>query len=172
MFDNYNRFFIGVDNGVTGTIAIIGYNPTKGLSLYNFKIPSKVQQNYTKKKSNITRIDGKVLMNVFQKSIPVGSDVRVMIERPMVNPTRFQSTISAVRALEAVQTIIETLGYSYEFVDSKEWQRQLLPKECKGEFLKSASLDVAQRLYPNRLVSGHPDADGLLIAHYCLLKYK
>lgn len=172
MHNNINRYFIGIDNGVTATIAIIGYNPTEGMTLYNFKIPSVSQQNYTKKKTNITRVNGKVLLEVFSKNIPKGSDVRVMIERPMVNPTRFQATISAVRALESTQTIVETLGYPYEFIDSKEWQKKLLPEGCKGEFLKEASLRVGQRLYPNRLVNGHKDADGLLIAHYCLLKYK
>lgn len=168
---NYSKYFIGVDNGCSGSIAIIGYSP-EGLSLYHFKTPTKVQQNYTKKKGNITRVDGKMLMDIFSKSIPPGAQVYVMMERPMVNPTRFQATISAIRALEATLTIIETLKYSYEYVDSKAWQRELLPQGVSGPDLKIASLRVGERKYPGRLIPGHPDADGLLIAHYCMLKYK
>lgn len=167
----YNRFFIGIDNGTTGTIAIISYSP-EGLKLNYFKVPTVVQQNYTKKKANVTRVNARVLLDIFSKSIPAGSTVNVMIERPMVNPTRFQATMSAIRALEAVQTIVEALGYPYEFVDSKEWQKTLLPPDAKGDALKTASLRIAERRYPGRLITGHPDADGLLIAHYNMMKNK
>lgn len=171
MFNNYTRFFIGCDNGTSGTIAIIGYSP-EGLSLYYFKTPVKTQQNYTKKKANITRVDGKILKDVFERSIPKGSQVNVLIERPLVNPKMFQATISAVRALEATLTIIETLEYSYEYIDSKEWQKELLPSGCKGPDLKIASKQIGERKYPGRTLKNHPDADGLLIAHYCMLKNK
>lgn len=167
----YTRYFIGCDNGTSGTIAIIGYSPER-ISLYNFKTPTKVQQNYTKKKSNITRVDGKVLMEVFRKYIPEGAQVNVLIERPLVNPKMFQATISAVRALEATLTIIETLGYSYAYIDSKEWQKALLPAGCKGPELKVASKEIGERKYPGRTIPKHPDADGLLIAHYCMMTNK
>lgn len=168
---NNTRFFIGVDNGVTGSIAIIKYSP-EGLFLNYFKTPTVVQQNYQKKKTNITRINAPMLIDIFRKAIPKGSTVHVMIERPMVNPSRFTASLSGIRCLEAMLTIVEALKYSFEFVDSKEWQKSLLPKGCVGEHLKTASLDIGQRKYPGRLISGHPDADGLLIAHYLMLKYK
>lgn len=168
----YNRFFIGIDNGISGTIAIIGYSPTLGTAVYCFKTPAVSQQNYTKKKANITRVNGKKLMDIFSNSIPKGSDVHVMMERPMVNPKMFHATLSAVRALEATQTILETLEYPYTFVDSKQWQSVLLPVGTKGEALKPASLDIGERMYPGVNPKGHKDADGLLIAHFCMLQNK
>lgn len=169
---SYNRFFIGIDNGVSGSMAIIGTGPTVPTAVYAVTMPTITQQNYTKKKSNITRIDGKKLFYMLDRSIPKGSEVHILIERPMVNPTRFQATMSAIRALEAVIIVIETLGFSYSYIDSKEWQKQLLPSGTKGDDLKSASLYIAERLYPGKNPVNHKDADGILIAHYCMLKNK
>jgi hypothetical protein len=88
------------------------------------------------------------------------------IERPMVNPTRFQATASALRALEATLIILEELKIPYIYVDSKEWQKDLLPKELKGEELKEASLNIGKRLFPKIDFTGFKDADGLLIAEW------
>lgn len=167
----YNKFYIGIDNGVSGTIGLIATGPDLPTAVHFVKTPVKSQQNYTKKAGNITRVNGNELLKIL-KSVTPGAEVHVMIERPMVNPKMFQTTISAVRALEATQTIIETLSFPYSFLDSKEWQKAILPVGSKGEALKEASLQVAQRLYPGKLIKGHKDADGLLIAHYCMLKNK
>lgn len=168
----YRRFFLGFDNGISATVAIIGYHPEHGHAVHNFKIPVKSEQNYTKVAKNITRVDGPKLFWELKNSIPEGSEVHIMIERPFVNPKMFQASLSAIRALEAVQIVLDTLGYGYVFVDSKQWQKELLPKGTKGPDLKEKSLQVGQRLYPGKLVKGHKDADGLLIAHYCMLKNK
>lgn len=168
----YNRFFIGIDNGITGSISIIGMGLGLATAVMSFKTPTVSQQNYTKAKKNVTRVNGKKLYQIFAESIPDGSEVHVMIERPMVNPNMFQATLSAMRALEATLTVVETLGYSYSYLDSKEWQRDLLPEGTRGEYLKTASLQLGERLYPGRNPPGHPDADGMLIAHYCWKKNK
>lgn len=166
--DMSKRFYVGIDNGVTGTIAIL--EEGNNINPLFIKTPVKKEQNYTKAKANITRIDGIKLKSVLSKV--VGADyVMVLIERPMVNPKRWVASVSAIRALEATQTILEDLKIPYVFIDSKEWQRELLPKGCKGDELKKASLDIGKRLYPNVDLK-HADYDGLLIAHYCKMKYK
>ena len=93
-----------------------------------------------------------------------GANTFVMIERPMVNPTRFAATISAIRCLEATELLLEELRIPYQFIDSKEWQKALLPSGLKGNDLKLGSESVANRLYP-RLKIVNPDC--LLIALYC-----
>lgn len=167
----YNKFYIGIDNGISGTIGMIATGPDVPVAVHYVKTPVKSQQNYTKKAANITRINAPELIKLLSL-VTKGSEIHVMLERPMVNPKMFQATISAVRALEATQTILESLGMPFEFIDSKSWQSTLLPKGTKGESLKPASLQVAERLYPGKLIKGHKDADGLLIAHYCMLKNK
>jgi hypothetical protein len=60
---------------------------------------------------------------------------------------------------------LEESQWAYEYIDSKEWQKSLLPKGLKGsEELKKASLDVGKRLFPSLDIK--KDADGLLIAEY------
>lgn len=167
----FNKFYIGIDNGVSGSIGMIATSPTYTKAVHYVKTPTKVEQNYTKKADKITRIDAVKLKQLFGYISP-GAEVYILLERPLVNPKMFKATLSAMRALEATMAIIESMGFAYQYLDSKEWQKELLPAGTKGEDLKTASLQIAQRLYPGKLIKGHKDADGLLIAHYCMLKNK
>ena len=55
------KFYIGIDNGVTGSIGIVG----KDLTYYNMvKTPVISGQDYTKAKKNISRVDVKVLAEI------------------------------------------------------------------------------------------------------------
>jgi hypothetical protein len=88
----------------------------------------------------------------------------------MVNSTRFNATLSAIRALEATLIALEESQFPYEYIDSKEWQKLLLPKGLKGsDELKKASLDVGKRMFPELEIK--KDADGLLIAEFMRRKY-
>jgi hypothetical protein len=163
-----NKIFIGIDNGVTGSIAILKEGSNSDFTF--IKTPVKKELNYTKTKAYINRIEVIKLKELF--SGLEGADfVMALIERPMVNPTRWVASVSAIRALEATQGVLEQLGIPYAFIDSKEWQKALLPSGLKGDELKTASLAVGKRLYPSVTIK-HPDNDGLLIAHYCKQKYK
>lgn len=163
-----DKIYVGIDNGVSGSIGIIFPN---GDSRF-IKVPVHTEQNYTKKKANISRIVASELFVFLQDNISNGNNVFCAIERPMVNPQRFVATTSALRALEATLIIVELLGIPYQYIDSKEWQRELLPKGCKGDELKTASKDIGIRLFPNHkeLIEKHKDADGILIAEYCKRK--
>jgi hypothetical protein len=150
---------IGIDNGVSGSIGIID-----GEEIYYRKTPVKKQLNYTKTKRWITRIDTEKLEELLLKYND--RSTKIYIERPMVNPGRFQATASALRALEASLVVIEKLQIPYQYVDSKEWQEVLLPKKLKGEELKEASLNIGMRIFPKIDFTGFKDADGLLIAEW------
>jgi len=153
------KSYIGIDNGVSGTIGIISEGKT-----YFFKTPVKVEQDYTKTKSNVTRIDVLELDRLLQKF----ENPFAVLERPMVNPKRFKATTSALRALEATITFLEASEIGFVYCDSKAWQRELLPKGVKGADLKKASRDIGIRMFPEHkeLIEKHGDADGLLIAEY------
>jgi len=164
-----SRAYIGIDNGVTGSIGTILPNRS-----YFERTPSKKEQSYTKKKQNISRIDV-VALEEDIASVCSTFRVRAAIERPLVNPGMFKATLSAMRALEATLTVLERLGIGYEYLDSKEWQKALLPTGTKGSTeLKKASADIGKRLYPHLsdVIDKQKDADGLLIAHYLMTKYK
>ena len=88
----------------------------------------------------------------------------VGLERPMVNPRRFFASMSAMRALESTLVVMENLHLNFVYLDSKEWQRVMLPKNAGGDQLKSASLAVGKSLFPH--IKFTSDADGILIAEY------
>jgi len=163
-----NISFIGIDNGVTGSIGILTPD-----ARHFFRTPIKKEQSYTKKKQNISRIDVIELERVLT-SVLTGEFAVAMIERPLVNPGMFKSTLSAMRALEATLCVLERMGIGLEYVDSKEWQKALLPQGIKGTpDLKAASTDIGKRMYPahSDTIDKQKDADGLLIAHYLMTKY-
>lgn len=160
------KFYIGIDNGVTGSIGIVG----KELTYYEFmETPVTFGQDYTKAKKNVSRVNVTALAEIISSLKEYGLCVAVL-ERPMKNPARFEATCSAMRALEAELTVLELYQVPYIFVDSKEWQRELLPKGITGApELKKASLDIGKRLFPEVLIK-HPDRDGILIAEYARRK--
>ena len=150
--------YIGIDNGVTGSIGIVGEEEYEGF----YHTPVKNELSYTKAKKFIDRIDWydlkELLGHLHVKMIA--------LERPMVNPARFTASLSAVRALEATLVVIEELKYPYRYIDSKEWQKEMLPRGLKENELKKASLDIGRRLFPQYADQFKKDADGLLIAEY------
>lgn len=163
------KTYIGIDNGVTGTIGVV--NGRMGAILV--KTPIIKQQDYTKKKKNISRIHVTTLKQLFSYHIADSKNCLCVIERPMINSTRFNASISAARALESTLTIIEYLELPYFFIDSKSWQNMLLPKGVTGPGLKRASHDIGIRLFPQfkELIGKHGDADGILIAEYARQKH-
>lgn len=156
--------FVGCDNGVSGSVGIVS---DTGFIAYSFPTPVRKELNYTKKKGWIHRVDYARLRSMLSEAIGSfgdGQDVRVFMERPMVNPMRFAASVSALRAFEATVLVFESLGLSYEYIDSKEWQAEMLPRKVGKDELKKASLSVGKRLFPKLTFTA--DADGILIAEY------
>lgn len=159
-----SKIWVGLDNGVSGSIGIVG----EGIEPIFTRTPTKKEQDYTKAKKIATRLDYSKFMELFSGLNK--NDVCVLMERPLVNPQRFTATASALRCHEAELIMIELLGCKHIFIDSKEWQKVMLPKGCSGDELKKASLDIGNRLFPQFEGLKHPDRDGILIAEYARRK--
>ena len=155
--------YIGIDNGATGTIAILD-----GDTSVFVETPTTYMLNYQKSKvRHINRIDAPALKKLLESYNPLST--RVIIERPMINNFRFQASIAAARSLEATLIVLESLHFGYEYVDSGAWQKVLLPAGVKGApKLKKASKDVGLRMFPmhEETIKKHGDADALLIAEW------
>jgi hypothetical protein len=168
-----SMIYVGIDNGISGSVGIVDAN---GVG-YQYPTPTKSCLNYQKTKvKNITRIDVKALREMLC-NIERNKVGMVAIERPMVNPQRFEATTSALRALEATIIVLESLGLGYEYIDSKEWQKKMLPYisvKDKKEYpakLKEVSKQVGMRMFPSVEWDKFKDADGILIAKYLMEKY-
>lgn len=157
------KTYISIDNGTTGSIAILTEDGTEF-----FKTPTISQINYTKtKKQNITRLDVKEFMRLL--SAYNKKNTIVLLERPFVNPNAFKTSMCSIRCFEATLVCLEALELPYEYVDSKQWQRIMLPRGCKKkEDLKKASIDVGIRLFPGfkKEIIKQKDADSLLMAEW------
>ena len=125
--------YIGFDNGVTnngiGVVDMLGEGKL-------YPLPVKRELSYTKEAKHITRVDIEGLTrwrDQLLENFPdvCASDIRVGLERPMVNSTRFNASLSAIRALEATLIFLESFNWAYEYIDSKEWQKALLPNGLK-----------------------------------------
>ena len=156
-----SKIYIGIDNGTSGTIAVVG----DGITPVFVHTPIKKEQNYTKAKKIVSRLDCTAFLDIVKQK--EDAEVTVLLERPLVNPTRFVATTTALRCFEAELILLETLRYRIIYIDSKEWQSKMLPKGIKGsDELKKLSLDVGNRLFPQFRDFKHTDRDGLLIAEY------
>jgi len=157
-----SKIYIGVDNGPTGSIGVVGTR-----SDVFIKTPTKFEQNYTKAKGNITRLHAVQFKAFLMQYVSRIETTLIILERPFKNPKFFKSTCTALRCFEAQLAIIESLEFPHRYCDSKEWQRNILPKGTKGApELKKASLDIGSRLFPQfkELMKKQKDADGILIA--------
>ena len=160
------KTYIGIDNGVTGSIAIL----SPGEEPRFFLTPTRKEQDYTKAKQEIRRILVSRLVEILTLVRPNISFA--LLERPMINPTRWRASVSAIRADEATRAVLEMFDIAYSWVDSKEWQKEFLPKGTSAEDLKVKSREVGRRLFPACLgmIENHGDADGLFIAEYARRK--
>lgn len=157
------------DNGVTGSFSIL---TKEGEVVYYSNTPVNKCSNYTKEKQYLRRLDGPKLISDLEKVRLEHHDIfHCVIERPLVNPTRFKATLSAIRCLEATLVVFEFLNIPYEYIDSKEWQKVMLPKGLQKEELKFASDQVCKRLFPKIHLSESGRGDSLLIAEYARRKH-
>ena len=157
------KAYLGIDNGVTGSITII-----QGNHIDHFPTPTKKELSYTKTKQYISRIYYSRLRQILKVETLV-DDIFCLIERPMINPMRFKASLSAIRALESTLIVLEELNIPYQYIDSKEWQKFFLPKGLIAKKkkspieLKKAAIDISKRLFPKIKTK---DADSILIAEY------
>ena len=182
---------IGIDNGSTGTICSWVIKNNK----INFLLtPSKRELNYQKQIKYIDRIDHQFMINWIKDQIKYAqklykSEIKVILilQRPMVNPQRFDASLNAVRAFEAILIIIEQLNLKYIVIDSKEWQHYFFGKDTallnlKLESKKYGIKTINQFKKENKnyaqyldIIESHGDADALLITKYGkekLIKFK
>lgn len=168
------KYYIGIDNGVSGSIGILDQD---GKVIFFGPTPTKSVISYTKSRvRHMTRIDVRTLNDLLIRVLSLAINIekedaqgnaithyRAFIERPMINPTRFQASLSARASLEATLIVLENLHIPYEYIDSRTWQKVMLPKGVTGEQLKSASHDIGARLFA---IEHTGDYDGLLIAEW------
>lgn len=162
----YKRAVIGIDNGTSGTIGCILVEDDNSTVNVLTLTPTKTEQNYTKKANNIKRLNYDAFLKLLMECKKRTRNIMIYMERPFTG-TFTNTAILAARCFEAQLIAIEYAEIPYRIIDSKEWQKDMLPKGIKGSAaLKKASADIGTRLLPSEaaLIKKHGDADGFLIA--------
>ena len=155
---------IALDNGTTASIAV--FKDDKAVVFQ--RVPVRSQQNYTKKKQKITRIDWRKLEALLTPYV----GARVIMEKPVTNGFA-KAVVSGARAFESTLCILERLGLDdLQVVDSKEWQREIMPGIRGRDNLKAYSEQIGIKYYPEfkKQIEKHGDADSLLMGRWALGK--
>jgi len=165
------RAYIGIDNGVTGSIGIITPTTTDF-----FSTPTVTRKKYTKAPAKLRRIDFPRLVTHLQE-YTTRYDCVVALENPYTNKSRINATILAARSHESTLIALEYLGIlehngNLKYTTSKEWQKKFLPRVVKGDGLKVASRTLGCCHWPQhcRAIQSQKDADGLFLAAYVMME--
>ena len=89
-----SKVYIGIDNGTSGTIAVIG----DGITPVFVHTPIKKEQNYTKAKKIVSRLDCTAFLDIVKQK--EDAEVTVLLERPLVNPTTTACQSHTVRGYD------------------------------------------------------------------------
>lgn len=159
--------FIGIDNGPSGSIGIQVYNHKGfGIGSLFMKTPTYMRQDYTKKKKRISQLDLKALKKIFRAI--KNDNVYSAMERPLVNPGRWNASIVGVRVHQQWLDLFDFFHLPEPIsLDSREWQKTMLPKGTTGEELKVRSKEIGLRLFPKACSSvKNKDYDGMFICEW------
>jgi hypothetical protein len=126
------KYYISLDNGVSGSVCILDES---GKLMFYGPTPVRRKLNYTKAVGYSNRLDGTALRAILE---PYSEHCTLVLERPMINPGRWNATVSAIRCDEATNIVIDLLGIKLIYVDSRDWQTPMLPTRpaVKGKLFK------------------------------------
>jgi hypothetical protein len=128
------QLFAGVDNGVSGAVAIVSVN---GALVDAWPMPVRKRG---KNEVDVERLRRQLM------SYGSVQDMRFVVEEP-VGSKSLNAAKSMAASFHAVRGLIEGLGGNFQGVPAREWQRALLGK-TKGD-TKELALAKAQELWPD-----------------------
>lgn len=162
----------GIDNGTTGSISFIERTESGAVQyLISVPVPTIEVFDYTKDIKRIHRVDHEYLKRVLTAYGPI-KRMHCFMERPMINPTRFKQSILAARAFESTLIALENVKLGFTVIDSRAWQKALLPHGAKGVELKKAAMQKAKELFPGAGADIDYYADSICIAYYGLMQHQ
>lgn len=156
---------IAQDNGTTGWICMLFDD---GRVHKHCKVPTREILKYTKAKDHMNIIILDELTKLYKQIKKENTDPTIMVyvERPMINSIRFKASMSAVVSYVLTMMALEAAKLPYEWTDSKEWQKAMLPSGIQGSVeLKKAAVEVSKRLFPDTKVNVN-NADPVLMAEF------
>lgn len=193
MTTKFNTWVLGMDNGVSGSFALM--NPAGKIVLFAH-VPTYKENKWTKPKvkklksgkkvvhDQITLIDIDALQRMLVPYSSVINDIHCFLERPAISYAAawsMQTSISASMSWASVVYVLKKLRIPRTDIDSREWQKILIP-EAMGEnnkeymktlkagdrnkLLKEASDMNAKAIYPKFNGKELGDGDSINICDF------
>lgn len=152
--------YIGIDNGVSGSIGILRDGVPELIHAREYTRPK------AKRKGSL-ECDPFAITKILDDAKPDG----VVLERPFRGQFR-NTEVSAAHFDSVVRTILETRGIPFIQVDSKKWQGPLLGI-VKAGGTKHASLSLGKRRWPALAaqIEDQGDADALFMAVHAMHEF-
>jgi hypothetical protein len=162
-----SNYFIGIDNGVSGGVAIIDQSSR----LMNaFLIP-------TKKIGDMKTIDLPSLEDDLIPYQDLGAGINVMLEQGQKQPLfGCKGNFANGYYFGLVEGWMIANNISYELTNPRTWQEVIFKdlrgyKKGKKNDTKSLSLEICQRRFPTHNIKDHNIADAVCIALYLRSKF-
>lgn len=155
------RLVIGIDNGSTGTLGIIGPD-----GVIFDEVPTQESLHYGRtRKGTGLRLDRLRLQFILMPYVLGDYDCQAFVERPFTGKF-MTAALAGARVFEATLITLEILGIGFQTIDSGDWQKKFFNARTSAEQKKSSMLRGIE-MYPQfrDQIKKHGDADGLLIAH-------
>ena len=156
------KTYVGIDNGVTGSIGWIAPPNAIGSIV---RTPVKKVRAHTKQVAYYNRVDHISLCNLFGFIFSFSDEVIFNLEIPFTAPDRAKQSMSAFFAFEATRVCIEQESikfpikkYELRYTTAPQWRKKL-------QLQKGQELDFVKEKFPNVAQLNYKDYDGLLIAY-------
>jgi len=158
-----DKIVFGIDNGVSGTVAV--FHNGKLIDFQETPVKKWLKPTVKSRASYMARIDVKQLVD-WLRFYSDGNQSIAVIERSMTDQRRFHATLSSHHAQEAIMIALEWCNIPYMTIDSSVWQKRELKGVSGSEFLKRASMEKCLKDYPQfeYVLKKHGDGDAILIA--------
>lgn len=186
-------WILGIDNGISGSIALMD---PKGKIVFYEHVPVYSEQKWTKAKvkklktgikvqhDKITLIDVERLQSMLVKYTSVIPDIHCFLERPAISYNSkwgMHTAVSASMSWAYVVYVLKRLKIARTDIDSKEWQKELIPEATgshnkeymktlkageRNSLLKEASYMFAQGICPKFKSNDPGDADSICLCEY------
>ena len=162
---------VSFDPGLTGAFAVLDHNGLRAVcDVPTMKIPDIGPQAKVQKK-----IDARALFKLLRQHVRADDAVSSAIESVSTMGganNAVQTQGSLMRSLGAIETVLECLGWSPQYIHPQNWKRfyGLIDSKLTTTQRKKKASDCARRLFPDcasiSLAKHHNRAEAILLGHF------
>jgi hypothetical protein len=163
-----NNVIIGIDNGVSGSLAAISSHSGALIDA----IPMPIQKARKGNEIDVVEVERWI------KNVSAGfHNVQCAILEEPGGSKSAKAATSMAGSFHALRTVLTLAGIRWHRITPQKWQREMMPG-CNAGDTKPRALELAKRLWPDETflaterskVPNHNIVDAALLAEYARIK--